>query len=298
MNLNQLRFASELASAASFSRAAQRCNVTQPTLSNAIARLEDELGARIFERTTRRVVLTAFGRQMLPRIEQVLDAIADLEVSAQNFFEPDVKLLRIGLSPIINMDRLAQIIEPYCRSHPTVRIIYKQCYLADLEERLRAGQVDVGLWPQATNGNEFTDLSSIDLYDEPLMFLPGSETTVRSADKKEITVQSLKKETLVLTPDICGLARVTKSLFHEANVELNEYPGHALSYDVMQEWADLGLGSAILPVSKLTADRMKRVMPIVAAKKRQERVKLVASWKTESNSPNHIREFRKHLQRG
>ena len=61
MNLGQLRFAKAAAEERSFSKAAEKCNVTQPTLSNGIALLEEEVGGRLFARTTRRVDLTPFG---------------------------------------------------------------------------------------------------------------------------------------------------------------------------------------------------------------------------------------------
>ena len=78
MNLNQLRFASALARHASFTRAAEECAVTQPTLSNAIAYLEEEFGEKIFLRTTRKVSLTPFGANLLPEIERVLSAQQNL----------------------------------------------------------------------------------------------------------------------------------------------------------------------------------------------------------------------------
>ena len=69
MNLGPLRFAKAAAEERSFSKAAEKCNVTQPTLSNGIALLEEEVGGRLFARTTRRVDLTPFGAQLLPLIE-------------------------------------------------------------------------------------------------------------------------------------------------------------------------------------------------------------------------------------
>ena len=74
MNLIQLRFASAVAATGSFTAAATQCFVTQSTLSNGIAQLVGELGERLFTRTTRAVALTAFGRHVLPHINEVLSA--------------------------------------------------------------------------------------------------------------------------------------------------------------------------------------------------------------------------------
>src|SRR5688572_2024795 len=100
MNLSHLRFASPLASSGSFTAAAAACFVTQPTLSNGIAQLEDELGERLFARTTRKVALTPFGTHLLPCIAEVLRAQSSLTLQARAFLKPEKRLIRIGLSPL------------------------------------------------------------------------------------------------------------------------------------------------------------------------------------------------------
>ncbi|MEC4674238.1 MAG: LysR family transcriptional regulator, partial [Nitrospirota bacterium] len=88
MNLTQLQFVQAIAETGSFSRAAERCFVTQPTLSNAVAHLEDELGGRLFSRTTRKVGLTPLGEHLLPFIRSALGAIDDLLQSAKLYKSP------------------------------------------------------------------------------------------------------------------------------------------------------------------------------------------------------------------
>jgi len=73
MNLSQLKYVKAVAETSSFSRASEKSFVTQPSLSNAIAQLEEELGDRLFFRTTHSVSLTPFGERMLPLVTAVLD---------------------------------------------------------------------------------------------------------------------------------------------------------------------------------------------------------------------------------
>src|SRR5262249_45246950 len=113
MNHNHLRFASSVARLSSFSKAAAACHITQPTLSNAIMQLEELLGVRLFERTTRNVALTPFGQHIMPSIDNVLASLADLERSKDAYFRPDVKFARIGLSPAADMARLSSLIKPF-----------------------------------------------------------------------------------------------------------------------------------------------------------------------------------------
>src|SRR5258706_9278016 len=106
MNLSQLRFASTVASTGSFTAAAAECCVTQPTLSNGIAQLENELGERLFVRTTRKVALTPFGVHVLPYINEVLSAQASLVHQTQAFLSPGKRLIRIGTSPLVSANLL------------------------------------------------------------------------------------------------------------------------------------------------------------------------------------------------
>src|ERR1044071_8901857 len=112
MNLRHVEFVVAAAAERSFSRAAERCHVTQPTLSNGIALLEEEFGGQLFMRTTRKVALSPLGEQMLPLIESVLRAQAELEASMRAFYDPSHKVVRIGLSPLVDARRLTQLLEP------------------------------------------------------------------------------------------------------------------------------------------------------------------------------------------
>src|SRR5882757_9923916 len=147
MNLGQLRFAAAAAAELSFSRAADRCHVTQPTLSNGIALLEEEVGGQLFVRTTRKVELSPFGAKLLPLIDAVLLAQTELEAGVRSFYDPTHKVVRIGLSPLVDARLLAQVLEPYEAEHSGTEAFFKECFLEDLDERLRNAQVDMVIRP-------------------------------------------------------------------------------------------------------------------------------------------------------
>src|SRR5512144_1844757 len=98
LTIPMLRYATAVSRRGSFGAAARECGVSQPTVSNAIATLEEELGARLFERTTRRVTPTPAGERLLPMAQGVMSALADLEREASALRAPARKLLRIGFS--------------------------------------------------------------------------------------------------------------------------------------------------------------------------------------------------------
>ena len=96
MNFSHLKFVKATSEFKSFSKAAQFCHVTQPTLSNGVSKLEEELGERIFTRTTRMVELTPFGEILLPTIASILSLEEMIYLNAKEFSNPETVVLKIG----------------------------------------------------------------------------------------------------------------------------------------------------------------------------------------------------------
>ncbi|MFE1499848.1 LysR family transcriptional regulator, partial [Streptomyces albidoflavus] len=122
MELQQMRYVIAVAETNSFTRAAQRCLVVQSALSHQIARLEKELGARLFERTSRRVRLTPAGAAFLPSAHQCLDAAerAAAEVAAS---VGEVRgRLAVGLIPTVAAVDIPAVLKDFHQRHPKARI--------------------------------------------------------------------------------------------------------------------------------------------------------------------------------
>lgn len=268
MTLTQLEHVLQAHRARSFSKAARACGVSQAALSNSIAKLEEELGERIFSRTTRQVSLSPFGETLLGHIEQILhgrDALLGV-VKAQH--EPAVTV--IGHSPIIPPQIVNQLVSAIRAAHePTpasavgavsavraargapmaarppseIRLIEEN--LSDLLQRLGEHTVDIAILPQAEYASAFR---SVAVGEDPLVLVPR-RSSKRAA--RPVSLAELAEEQMVMVPDRCGLARTTRALFAEAGVPLRAYGGEAMGYHVLREWAALDLGSAILPRSRV-----------------------------------------------
>ena len=293
MNLSQLRFASAVASEGSFTAAAAHCCVTQPTLSNGIAQLEDELGERLFVRTTRSVALTPFGTHVLPYITGVLGAQAGLVQQAQAFLKPDTRLIRIGTSPLINANLLGLMIEPYRQHHPDVEVVLREMNIADLYRMLDEGLLDFvfgvanvhkGAWAAAF------------LYAEPLLFVPRAAERSNDTRPHSVQLKDIAAETYVMVPDACGLSRATRALFRSQRRKLHEYSGEAMSYQVLEEWAALGIGSAILPKSKVSMGGTM-ALPITDKAGHEVTISVEAVWSRTGIQPPHLLEFANHLRK-
>jgi DNA-binding transcriptional LysR family regulator len=143
VELQQLRYVVAVAETNSFTRAAERCLVVQSALSHQIARLERELGARLFERTSRRVRLTPAGAAFLPAARQCLDAAerAAAEVAAA---VGEVRgRLAVGLIPTVAAVDIPAALREFRQRYPHVRIGLRVGASEDLAEHVKRGAVDV-----------------------------------------------------------------------------------------------------------------------------------------------------------
>lgn len=292
MNLSQLRFVTAVAETASFSRAADLCCVTQPTLSNAIAQLEEELGERLFVRTTRKVALTDFGRHLLPGILEVLSSHDALLRKTREFLYPERRLIRVGTSPLISPRLLGLIIDPFRRQNPEVEVILREMNMADLYRLLEEGQLDFIFGVSGTHKGQW---KTAFLYREPLLFLPSKAGAASRQRMKTVLLKDIADETFVMVPDACGLARATRSLFRSHRLKLNEYPGEALSYQVLEEWALMGVGAAILPKSKISR-KNRSAFPLVEKSGDPVTLSFEAVWIGTEDTAPHLADFARHLQ--
>jgi len=293
MNLSQLRYACAVASTASFTAAAAECCVTQPTLSNGIAQLEGELGGRLFVRTTRKVGLTPFGRHALPHINEVLRAQLSLVRQTQAFLSPEKRLIRIGTSPLVSAKLLRLMIEPFRRRQPEIEVVLREMNMADLDRMLADGQIDFVFGVRSAGAGP---RPATLLYEEPLLYIPRGAAASGAAHAPPVQLREIADETYVMVPDACGLARATRALFRSQRRKLHEYPGEAMSYQVLQEWAALGIGAAILPKSKVAADGGAS-FPIIDKTGSAVQIGFAATWSRGAPQAPHLLEFATYLRK-
>jgi LysR family transcriptional regulator, hydrogen peroxide-inducible genes activator len=253
MNLQQLRYVRALAELGSFVEAAKQCGVTQPTLSNGVAALEEELGLRLFVRTTRNVELSEFGRHLLPSIADLLNAQTALLARARELAHPKQRIVRIGVSPLVGIELVSLMFEPFRRTNPNLEIIFREMNLAEMTRLLAIGQLEFVIGPVDHDVRRRAAWCSVQFHEEPLVFVAKGKSESRSRRAEPVTLKAIATETFVMVPDACGLAKLTRSIFQRRRLKLQEYSGQAMSYRVLQEWAELGVGAAILPRSKVTS---------------------------------------------
>lgn len=141
MEIHQLRYFVAVAETGGFSRAAQACNVAQPSLSQQIIKLEKQLGSPLFDRLGRRIALTDAGRALLPRARAALASIEDARRAVCDDPEAASPTLRIGAIPTIAPYLIPQVIRAFKAEHPRVRIDFDE----DVTDRLIKALLDAEL---------------------------------------------------------------------------------------------------------------------------------------------------------
>ncbi len=289
-----LRYAQAVARTGSFSAAAREYDVTQPALSNAIRRLEKILGARLFERNTRGARPTVFGATILPRIDAALAALDAITAEAWHWRAGEPRPVRIGVSPLISADVVA-------RAHSAVAglpgrgrgsLVLREADLSELRTALDDDELDLIVVPAVL---PLTRYRHRVIGSEPVVLVepgagdaagpansaspadpagPASPTEARAAAAR---IDDVARRTLLLVPDTCGLTTFTRDLLADRGLPLRAYSGEAASYRVLEDWAGMGLGSALLPRSKVTRVDSS-VRPVVDARGAAVTIAYEAAW--------------------
>lgn len=243
-SIDTLRYVRAVMNELSFSGAARALKVSQPALSTAVARLEHQLGQRIFDRSPRGVTATEFGDEIRPMVDAALDAVDGISSRARQRQETERGTLRLGVSPLIDTSLVAGVHhELMRRSSGGHSPVLSEGNLDSLMTDLKNGELDLLLVPSVRPS---PGLSHRIVGSEPVVVVEQNPRVDAPVELAELVEQQL-----ILVPDACGLTTFTRDLFAEQGLALKQYPGEAATYRVLEEWAELGLGISVLPRSKL-----------------------------------------------
>lgn len=144
-SLRQLQYAVAVAESLSFRKAAERCHVSQPSLSAQLAQLEEVLGVRLFERDRRRVLVTTAGRELIDRARLILRETDDLVELARLSGDPLSGTLRIGIIPTISPYLLPHLTSAVHAAYPRLTALWVEDKTEVLVRSLKAGMLDAAL---------------------------------------------------------------------------------------------------------------------------------------------------------
>lgn len=182
MNVRDLAYIVAIERHGSITRAAEACDVAQPTLSTQVAKLERELGVTLFERQGRGLRLTSAGRSVLDHAHRVLGAVDDLFAAAQDHLDPLAGSWRLGLIPTLAPYLLPHLLPVMLASLPRLNLAIVEDQTASLLEQLRSGAIDGAM---IATDPEDDRIGTMPLFDEPLWVAMSARDPLASRDKIE-----------------------------------------------------------------------------------------------------------------
>jgi LysR family transcriptional regulator, hydrogen peroxide-inducible genes activator len=266
MTLTELRYIVAVARERHFGRAADACFVSQPTLSVAIRKLEEELKTQIFERTNTEVAMTSLGALIVDQAQRVLEEANSLKHLAKHGQDPLSGPLRLGAIYTIAPYLLPSLVRVAREQLPNVPLFLEENFTVRLLEMLRQGALDciVIAEPYASTG-----LNQIDLYDEPfLVAIPKGHPW---EERKSIPHRELKEQnTLLLGSGHCfrdhvlGVCPELSRLGSGSTIgEQRSFEGSSL--ETIRQMVASGIGISVMPRTSatdvVTPDQLIRYIP-------------------------------------
>ena len=285
MTLTELKYIVAVARERHFGRAAEACFVSQPTLSVAIRKLEEELGVTIFERGGSEVGVTSIGQILVSQAQKVLEESANLKELARHGNDPLAGPLRVGVIHTIGPYLLPKLVPRQIACTPQMPLILQENFTVKLIELLRQGEIDCAIMalPLPDAG-----LVTRALYDEPfVVVIPASHPW---ADRKSISAEDLKLQNMLLL----GSGHCFRDQVLEVCPELSRFA--AASEGIQRTFE----GSSLETIRHMVAAGIGiTVMPATSVPESERNNKLLRYLKFENPVPDRrvVRAWRKSFPR-
>ena len=240
LSSRQLEYVVAVAETLGFHKAAERCHVSQSTLSAQVKQLEDVLGVQLFERDRRRVLLTAAGAVVVAHARRVLLEIDDMIAAAKQLTEPRSGTFRIGVIPTIAPYLLPDVVPAVRARYPKLQLVFREEKTDAVVADLREGRLDAGLLALEADIGEW---ASGRIADDPFVVaLPEGH---RLARKKRVAASDLDDESVLLLDEGHCFRAQALSVCDRAGAKESEL--RATSLSTLAQMVSSGSGITLLP---------------------------------------------------
>jgi LysR family hydrogen peroxide-inducible transcriptional activator len=242
MNFRALQYFVKLAELKHFSKAADACFVSQPTLSTQIRKLEEELGVSLVERAPRNIMLTPVGEDIAHRARHVLRDIEHIKTAARRSKNPATGTIRLGIFPTLAPYLLPHVIPVIRKRFPELRLQLAEEKTEDILNMLDQGRLDAGLLalPVDEPGMEVEIL-----FNEP--FVVAMPSTHPMSEKQTICLQDLEGEELLLLEEGHCLRQHALAVCKMAGAH-ERVDFHATSMETLRQMVASDAGVTLMPV--------------------------------------------------
>lgn len=248
MEMHQLRYVAAIARTGTFSRAAEKCHVAQPSLSQQVQKLEDELGERLFERTRREARLTEYGKLFLTRALRILE---EAEAARREAAETSGLLrgrVAIGVLPTIAPYFLPSVLSDFTREHPAVQILVQEEMTSQLLAKVLSYETELALVSLPLDEPRL-DVRPLCM-DEMFLALPPGH---RLAPKRQVTGADLQGESLIVMKEGHCLGEQVLNFCDRRGIQ-PRITFQSAQLETVQALVRSGLGLSLVPAMALKTE--------------------------------------------
>lgn len=242
MNIRALKYFVKLAELKHFSRAAEACFVSQPTLSTQVRKLEEQLGVSLVERAPRKVMLTPIGEDIAHRARHILRDIDHLEAAARRSKDPTTGNLKLGIFPTLAPYLLPHVIPRIRAKYPELRLQLVEEKTEDILRMLDQGRLDAAVLALPVNEQ---GLEMHTLFKEN--FVAAMPASHPLGDKTTISLKDLEGEELLLLEEGHCLRQHALAVCDLAGAH-ERVDFHATSMETLRQMVAANVGMTLMPV--------------------------------------------------
>jgi LysR family hydrogen peroxide-inducible transcriptional activator len=283
LTLRQLQYVVAVADARSFRRAAERCHVSQPSLSAQVAELEGALGVRLFERDRRRVLLTAAGEELVGRARRVLLEAEDLTEAAKRHVDPLAGTLRLGVIPTLGPYLLPTIDPALREAFPRLVLLWTEDKTAVLVQRLERGDLDAAfLALEADLGDLEYEMVGRDTF-----VLATAKGHRLAHGSRPVRVEELRDEPVLLLDEGHCFRNQALELCSKGGAQ--ELGFRATSLATLAQMTAAGSGITLLPELAVEVENRRGQLAIRPFSKPSPQRTVVLAWRRRSALADSLR---------
>ena len=253
MEIHQLSYFVAVAETGGFSRAAQRCNVSQPSLSQQIMKLEQELGQQLFDRLGRTVTLTEGGQALLPRARAILAEVEEVKAGLSHQINQGHGHLKVGFIPTIAPFLLPPVIKELAKRYPQAELSVYEDLTAVLVHDLVQGKLDVAIMSLPINNKL---IATEELFSEPL--LVASANRYELIKRASLRAKELAQFPFIALNEVHCLGEQVQSFCYQQDADL-EIVCYASQLSTLKSCIALGLGISLVPQMLAAGDTSGQV---------------------------------------
>lgn len=246
MELRQLQYTLQIAEERNFSRAADKLHIAQPSLSQQLSKLEQELGVKLFQRNTSTVELTYAGESFIEHAQKIMDAVKELRQEMDDISQLRAGRVVIGSMPITGSHLLPYVLPAFKAAYPEIEIILREDTSLNLEKLTAGGGTDLSLLSlplqEPTLTYEPIGEEPIDLAVPPQHPLASKGTI----DQSGVSLKLLKDEPFIVLKKGQGFRKITIDLCRQAGFEPNVV-FESNNIETVQSLVAAGMGVTLVP---------------------------------------------------